>query len=84
MEAVPKGDVDGADVAYLTDRVLVGEKKPQRYGTQLEAGFKPCPIDDEKNVDKRRATVGLGPLAEYLKTTREAYEKYQGKKADTK
>ncbi len=81
MEAAPKGDVDGADVAYLTDRVQVGEKKQQRYGTQLDAGFKPFPIEDEKNVDKRRAAVGLGPLAEYLKTTREAYERYQGMKA---
>jgi hypothetical protein len=79
MEAAPKGDVDGADLAYLTDRVLVGEKKPQRYGTQLDTGFKPFPIEDEKNVDKRRAAVGLAPLAEYLKDTREAYEKYQGK-----
>jgi hypothetical protein len=84
MEAAPKGDVDQADVAYLTDRVLVGEKKLQRYGTQLEAGFKPFPIEDEKNVDKRRAAVGLAPLAEYLKDTREAYEKYQGKKVGGK
>jgi hypothetical protein len=84
MEAAPKGDVDGADVAYLTDRVLVGEKKPQRYGTQLDAGFKPFPIEDEKNVDKRRAAVGLAPLAEYLRATREAYEKYQRKKVGAK
>ena len=25
------------------------------------------PIEDEENVDARRATVGLGPLAPYLK-----------------
>ena len=75
MEAAPKGDVGGADVAYLTDRVLAGEKKPQRYGTQLGPGFKPLSIEDEKNVDKRCAAVGLGPLAEYLKETTEAYEK---------
>jgi hypothetical protein len=61
--------------------VLVGEKKSRRYGTQLDAGFKPFPIENEKTVEKRRAAVGLALLAEYLKDTREAYEKYQGKKA---
>jgi hypothetical protein len=30
-------------------------------------------------VDKRRAAVGLPPLAEYLKTAQEHYEKAAGK-----
>src|SRR5688500_17237711 len=33
--AVAKGEAEAADLAYLTDRVLVGEGKPQRYGTQF-------------------------------------------------
>jgi len=78
MESAPRGEVDGADVAYLTDRVLVGEKRPQRYGTQLDTDFKPFPIGDETAVDERRAALGLTPLAEYLKDTRAFYEKYQG------
>jgi hypothetical protein len=82
METAPKGEVDGTDIAYLTDRVLVGEKKPQRYGTQTNMDFKPYPIEDEKNVDKRRAGLGLPPLAEYLRLTKELYEKQQNQGAD--
>jgi hypothetical protein len=63
---------------------LVGDNKPQRYGTQLDVGFKPMPIEDEKNVDKRRAAVGLSPLVEYLKTTRNMYEKFQAREATGK
>ncbi len=81
MQAAPKGEVEPANLAYLTDRVLVGEKKKQRYGTQLrgEGGkFKPQPIEDEANVDRRRAQVGLPPLAEYLKLAQQEYEKAEG------
>ncbi|MCP4246955.1 MAG: hypothetical protein GY778_07885, partial [bacterium] len=59
-----------AALAYLTDRVLVQEGKPQRYGTQFFAKdgvFKLNPIEDEAYVDARRKEVGLGPLAEYVK-----------------
>ena len=47
----------------------------------MDAGFKPCPIEDEKNVDKRRAALGLAVLAQYLRDAREYCENYQGKKA---
>jgi hypothetical protein len=76
QEADKKGEVDKTDLAYLTDRVLVGEHKKQMYGTQLEdknGAMVPSPIEDEVNVDKRRAAVGLGPLADYLKMTRAFY-----------
>jgi hypothetical protein len=87
MKAAPKGEVEPQDIAYLTDRVLVGEKKKQRYGTQLEGKdgvFKALPIEDDKNVDKRRAAVGLPPLAEYLKTAQQFYEQASGKSPDKK
>lgn len=58
--AVAAGDASPADLAYLHDRVAVGEKRKQRYGTQYGP-----PIEDEANVDARRAAVGLGTLAEY-------------------
>jgi hypothetical protein len=32
------------------------------------------PIEDEANVDQRRAEVGLGPLADYLKGMRAMYQ----------
>jgi type 1 glutamine amidotransferase len=78
MKAAPRGEVDLADIAYLTDRVLVGQKRKQVYGTQLVGDrgvFKPQPIEDEANVDKRRAQVGLRLLAEYLKTAQAVYQK---------
>lgn len=63
------GDVEARHYAYLYDRVAVAEGRPQRYGTQLR-GDKPFPIEDEANVDARRASVGLGPLAEYVASFR--------------
>jgi hypothetical protein len=87
MKAAPQGEVEPQHIAYLTDRVLVGEKKKQMYGTQLQGEngvFKPQPIEDEANVDKRRAEVGLPPLTEYLKTAQEQYETAAGKKPEQK
>jgi uncharacterized protein DUF6624 len=69
-EAVKKGEATGEQFAYLTDRVRLGEKKKQLYGTQLrlvEGKAKPYPIEDEADVDKRRKEVGLSKLADYLK-----------------
>ena len=65
------GDADGQWVALMTDRLLVlKDKKKQRYGTQLEpkdGKLVPQPIEDEANVDARRAELGLPPLADYLR-----------------
>ncbi len=63
------------DIAYLTDRVLVAEHKPQRFGTQLDSKFQPLAIEDAVHVDARRATLGLPTMAEYLKMARSVYEK---------
>jgi hypothetical protein len=85
MKAAPHGEVEPRDIAYLTDRVLVGEKKKQLYGTQLlrQGGkFVAQPIEDEANADKRRADVGLPPLAEYLKTAQAEYDKVLEKKSE--
>ncbi len=67
-KAVAAGEGSAKDLAYLTDRVLVAEGKPQRYGSQfhmVDGKLVPRPIEDEANVDARRAAVGLGTLAEY-------------------
>ncbi|WPB79344.1 DUF6624 domain-containing protein [Archangium violaceum] len=67
-KSVAAGEGSPKDLAYLTDRVLVAEGKPQRYGTQfymVEGKLVPRPIEDEANVDARRAAVGLGTMAEY-------------------
>lgn len=57
--------------ALMFDRVRVLQKKPQLYGTQIDYDvatqtFVLFPIEDEKNVDKRRTEMGLGPLADYV------------------
>lgn len=61
------GHVPPAHAAYLEDRIRRFEGRPQLYGTQFdwdESGqLSPGEIEDEANVDSRRAAVGLGPLA---------------------
>ena len=69
--------LSGSNYALLLDRVLVHEGKPQVYGSQgrWENGVLGLqPIEDEANVDQRRAEVGLGPLADYLKGMRAMYQ----------
>lgn len=64
------GEVMLEDVAYLSDRVLVNEGKPQVYGTQfhsVEGVRQPRPIRDPDNVDKRRKSMGLNTMKEYTK-----------------
>jgi hypothetical protein len=70
-DAVAAGDASPGDLAYLVDRVRVADGLPQVYGTQWtpddDGVWQPrTPIEDEANVDARRAEAGLGTLAEYL------------------
>ena len=76
MEKLPQGEVSPKDIAYLTDRILNGTGKKQKYGTQAflkEGKLIVYPIDDEGHVDDRRRAIGLGPLAEYLSLMEKAY-----------
>jgi len=61
--------------AYLTDRVLVNQAKKQLYGTQFyrdkRGSLVPRPIEDMKNLNKRRKFVGLKPFKEHLKEMKE-------------
>ncbi|MDP1816189.1 MAG: hypothetical protein Q8K92_17190 [Leadbetterella sp.] len=70
-EAVKNGKAQSSNLALLEDRVALGQGKRQIYGSQI--GQNPetqtyfvLPLEDPDNVDKRRAEVGLGPIAEYL------------------
>jgi hypothetical protein len=79
-EAVKKKDATPQHLAYLTDRVRIGEKAKQVYGTQFRqfnGKMEPFPIEDEANVDKRRKEVGLPPLAEYRKIMERMYQPKQ-------
>jgi hypothetical protein len=66
--AVAAGEASVTDLAYLDDRVRMRAGQPQLYGTQFihdEQGLRPWAIEDPENVDQRRASVGLGPFADY-------------------
>jgi hypothetical protein len=66
-----KNESSRKNYAYLYDRVAGAEKRPQRYATQGTCSpgkaWEPLPIEDLEKIDKVRASVGLGPLAEYRK-----------------
>ncbi|HSB09480.1 MAG TPA: DUF6624 domain-containing protein [Blastocatellia bacterium] len=79
-DAYRANKLSGQDYALLLDRVLVRDGKPQIYGTQAKSldkwkGNEPVfdPIEDEANVDRRRAEVGLPPMAAYVKALKEMY-----------
>ncbi|RRB04681.1 DUF6624 domain-containing protein [Larkinella rosea] len=70
-EAVKAKKAEPSSLAMLEDRVALGEGRRQTYGSQI--GQDPdgkayvLPLNDPDNVDKRRAEVGLPPLADYVK-----------------
>lgn len=68
QDAAAAGSVPPWQAAYLLDRILIYEGKPQVYGTGFdwdEDGLmSPRPIADPAGVDERRSAVGLPPLAE--------------------
>ena len=73
---VANGEVRGADVAMLADRVAVHRGQPQRYGTQaklLEGRLVLDPIADSAHVDERRAALGMPPLREYVRVLDSMY-----------
>ena len=75
--AYTAGEVPGEAVALLTDRILVAEGKPQRYGSQvaIENGtIRVQPTIDDATLDSRRSQLGLPPMREYLKLLRETYQ----------
>jgi hypothetical protein len=72
-EAEKKKQIDPGDVALLEDRILMREGKKQIYGTQLmwnknTGKYELYPVEDEEHLDLLRASVGLQPIAEYLKS----------------
>jgi hypothetical protein len=76
-DAYRANKLSGQDYALLLDRVLVGEGKPQVYGTQAKGwkGKEPVfhPIEDAANVDRRRAEVGIPPMADYVRSLKQMY-----------
>ena len=68
------GLIDKDEYATLFDRVAMGQKRPQRYGSQSVQFGRPeamqlyiYPVENSEKLDSLRATVGMEPIAEYLK-----------------
>ncbi|UZK68607.1 hypothetical protein OKW76_11170 [Sphingomonas sp. S1-29] len=76
--AVAQGQAPAWQMAMMFDRICVFEGRAQRYGSQFDWGddgqFSPLPIDDPDGVDRRRAEVGLEPLAAAIANHREQTE----------
>lgn len=71
-DAVKKGNAQAANLALLEDRVALAQGRKQIYGSQIHfdnatGKYFVAPIDDEVNVNKRRAAVGLEPLERYAR-----------------
>ncbi len=71
-EAADRNKAALSEVALLEDHVLMDEGKNQRYGSQLKFNsstnaYELYPIDDESEVNDRRAEMGLPPLEDYLR-----------------
>jgi hypothetical protein len=65
-DAVARGDASPADLAYLTDRVLMHRGEPQLHGTQYQFSrgvLELWPVRDPAGLDERRAALGLEPEA---------------------
>jgi|SRR5262245_60054758 len=66
------GEVSARNLAFLTDRVLTHEGKPQKYGTQ---GIGAHSAEEEARIDRNRAAIGLPPWREFVEQRRREHQK---------
>ena len=75
VQAVQENEVPPSYFAFLTDRILYNQREPQQFGTVFDWDendeISPWTIEDEENVDQRRASVGLPPLGDAITTMRQ-------------
>lgn len=70
-EAVKNKNARPQDLALFEDRIALSQGKKQIYGSQIIQDDKTgsyflAPMIDPDNVDKRRATMGLNPISNYV------------------
>ena len=76
-------DINRANIAYLTDRLLVKKKEKQQFGTQFD--FKKDgrlvlhPVRNLKIIDKLRKEYNLPPLKDFIKMADDFNAKLKGK-----
>lgn len=72
--AASDGEVPPWQPAYLLDRILVFEGKPQVYGTQFDTDehgeMTPCPVEDAASLNALRASIGLDSIEERTRMMR--------------
>lgn len=70
LDAIPEGQANPLDAAYLSDRIAIFEGALQTFGTQFDwdanGQLSPAPMRDPETLDDRRASVGLPPMAETI------------------
>lgn len=75
---VNKGKASAENYAYLLDRVKVNTGQLQVYGTQMElnsthSSYQPKAVEDKKNLNTRRKSMGLTTIEEYIQLMNEVY-----------
>ena len=82
---VERHEAKGWQLAFLRDRALMLQGKPQVFGTQhvldCNGELKPYEIADPEGVDDRRTAVGLEPLAERTRLLQADRQKVQRARA---
>ncbi|QJP35369.1 hypothetical protein F0365_13650 [Nonlabens sp. Ci31] len=71
-KSAENGDLRKSEMALMEDRILMDDRKPQIYGSQItdneeRNGWMLYDLENPESVDRRRADVGLEPLNEYVK-----------------
>lgn len=70
LEAIPRGDANALDAAYLSDRIAMYEGREQIFGTQFDwdtnGQLSPAPIKNPETVDARRASLGLPTMTDTI------------------
>lgn len=79
------GEINKTHIAYLTDRLLVGKKRPQKFGTQFRFNNKGeleiYPIKNKRGIDTLRREYNLPILKTYLDDAKEYNNKLKIKKS---
>lgn len=70
LDAIPQGQANPLDAAYLADRIAIYEGGEQTFGTQFDwdanGQLSPAPTRDLATLDERRASVGLPPMSDTI------------------
>ena len=69
-EAFQIGDMEAYAFAYLTDRILDNERRPQMYGTQGGGAY--GSPEDERRIDANRKAIGLEPWHVFVERLKKA------------